>query len=108
MTPQEQLEEAKRLKLDMISMKLQALDDPNAIASLLVDTLDPDSLLYFVQRDVLSKLVDCCMMCKDRITQLESINNDLSINNSILAGYKTAEEAKDEPSEYDKIMNSED
>lgn len=99
------LEQANALKIEMITIKAGATDDPDKLGSLLIDTLDPAGLLYTVQMGVIDKIVNKCYEHAEEIEALKRKVKNLETNNSILAGLADENEEL-EQSEYDKIMGA--
>lgn len=98
---------ANKYKLDLINLKLNALSKPDEIGQLLIETLDNKSLLYISQRSAIEKLVSMFSDLETQILNLKQVNENLSLNNAVLAGIQKAEDTETVLSDYDRIMNME-
>ena len=98
---------ANKYKLDLINLKLNALSKPDEIGQLLIETLDNKSLLYISQRSAIEKLVSMFSDLETQILNLKQVNENLSLNNAVLAGIQKAEDTETILSDYDRIMNME-
>jgi molybdopterin converting factor small subunit len=98
---------ANKYKLDLINLKLNALSKPDEIGQLLIETLDNKSLLYISQRSAIEKIVSMFSDLETQILDLKQVNENLSLNNAVLAGIQKAEDTETVLSDYDRIMNME-
>lgn len=98
---------ANKYKLDLINLKLNALSKPDEIGHLIIETLDEKSLLYMAQRSAIEKIVSMFSDLEKQILDLKQVNENLSLNNAVLAGIQKAEDTETVLSDYDRIMNME-
>lgn len=98
---------ANKYKLDLINLKLNALSKPDEIGQLIIETLDNKSLLYISQRSAIEKIVSMFSDLETQILDLKQVNENLSLNNAVLAGIQKAEDTETVLSDYDRIMNME-
>lgn len=98
---------ANKYKLDLINLKLNALSKPDEIGQLVIETLDEKSLLYLAQRSAIEKIVSMFSDLETQILDLKQVNENLSLNNAVLAGIQKAEDTETVLSDYDRIMNME-